>query len=87
MTLCSRGSPEKETKREVVAEPLPLQSRFMMSHGKQKETKKSNLQPFLTSGGSHLPPLAIEPGTFHRKCNVPPTKPLTITEHQCSEVR
>ena len=65
LPLCSRESPEKGTKREVAAEPLPLQSRFMMSHGEKKEKTKSNLQPFLSSSGSHLPPPGIEPRAFN----------------------
>ena len=40
LPLCSRGSREKRTKREVAAEPLPLEGRFMMSHGKKE--KKQN---------------------------------------------
>ena len=37
ITLVFSGIPRKRDKREVAAEPLPLQSRFMMSHGKKKE--------------------------------------------------
>ena len=42
LPLCPRGSQEKVTKREVAKEPLPLQSRRMMSRWENKGKTRSS---------------------------------------------